>query len=110
MTKLFLVRHGQSQWNLETRITGWKDMIGWELMPAMTKGFMDKVIFPGIAYDYKPNGFMVKKWKKLKSITIITTMDTLGIVYRFIFGNAIRKAMITGTFCKMGYKTGTDKK
>lgn len=48
------------------------------------KRFIDKVIFPGIAYDYKPNGFMVKKWKKLKSITIITTMNTLGIVYLLI--------------------------
>jgi len=24
--KLFLVRHGQSQWNLENRFTGWKDV------------------------------------------------------------------------------------
>lgn len=26
--------------------------IWWELMPAMMKGFVDKVIFPGVAYDY----------------------------------------------------------
>ncbi|WP_343321308.1 2,3-bisphosphoglycerate-dependent phosphoglycerate mutase [Sphingobacterium multivorum] len=26
MTKLFLVRHGQSQWNLENRFTGWQDI------------------------------------------------------------------------------------
>src|SRR3546814_10545751 len=26
MTKLVLVRHGQSQWNLENRFTGWKDV------------------------------------------------------------------------------------
>ncbi|MBS1496984.1 MAG: NAD(P)H-dependent oxidoreductase [Bacteroidetes bacterium] len=78
--------------------------IWWELMPAMTKGFIDKVIFPGIAYDYKPNGFMMKKWEKLKSVTVITTMNTASIVYRLIFGNAIRKAMMTGTFWKMGYK------
>lgn len=26
MAKLFLVRHGQSQWNLENRFTGWKDI------------------------------------------------------------------------------------
>ncbi|AIM39117.1 phosphoglyceromutase [Sphingobacterium sp. ML3W] len=26
MTKLFLVRHGQSRWNLENRFTGWQDI------------------------------------------------------------------------------------
>lgn len=26
MVKLFLVRHGQSQWNLENRFTGWQDI------------------------------------------------------------------------------------
>ncbi len=36
--------------------------IWWELMLAMTKGFIDKVIFPGVAYDYKPNGLMKKRW------------------------------------------------
>lgn len=78
--------------------------IWWELMPAMTKGFIDKVIFPGIAYDYKPNGFMIKRWKKLQSVTVITTMNTSSIIYRIIFGNAVRKAIFTGTFWKMGYK------
>ncbi|MGC4035204.1 MAG: NAD(P)H-dependent oxidoreductase [Chitinophagaceae bacterium] len=78
--------------------------IWWELMPAMTKGFIDKVIFPGIAYDYRPNGFMKKRWEKLKSVTVITTMNTANLVYRFIFGNAIRKSILSGTFWKMGYK------
>lgn len=78
--------------------------IWWELMPAMTKGFIDKVIFPGVAYDYKPNGFMTKKLKKIKSVTLITTMNTHRFFYRLIFGNAIKRAFFTGTFWKMGYK------
>jgi putative NADPH-quinone reductase len=78
--------------------------VWWELMPALTKGFIDKVIFPGVAYDYKPNGFMVKKFKNLRSVTMITTMNTHSFFYRLIFGNAIKRAMFTGTFWKMGYK------
>jgi putative NADPH-quinone reductase len=78
--------------------------IWWELMPAMTKGFIDKVIFPGVAYDYKPNGFMKKKFTNMQSITLITTMNTHSFFYRLIFGNAIKKAFFTGTFWKMGYK------
>jgi putative NADPH-quinone reductase len=78
--------------------------IWWELMPAMTKGFIDKVIFPGVAYDYKSNGFMKKKFTNVQSITLITTMNTHSFFYRLIFGNAIKKAFFTGTFWKMGYK------
>lgn len=78
--------------------------IWWELMPAMTKGFIDKVIFPGVAYDYSPKGLMVKKLKNIKSVTVITTMNTPSIIYRLIFGNAIKRALFTGTFWKIGYK------
>lgn len=79
--------------------------IWWELMPALTKGFIDKVIFPGVAYDYTPGGYgMIPLFKKIRSITVITTMNTPGFLYRLVFGNAIRKAVITGTFWKMGYK------
>ena len=80
--------------------------IWWELMPAMTKGFIDKVIFPGVAYDYDNSGRwprMVKRWQRLKGITLITTMNTHSFFYRLIFGNAVKKALFSGTFWKMGY-------
>ncbi len=78
--------------------------IWWELMPAMTKGFIDKVIFPGVAYNYTEKGFMKKNFLKLSGITLITTMNTPSFFYRIIFGNAIKKAVLFGTFWKMGYK------
>lgn len=81
--------------------------IWWELMPAMTKGFIDKVIFPGVAYDYDKSGRfprMVKRFGRLKSITLITTMNTPSLMYRLIFGNAVKRALFTGTFWKLGYR------
>ncbi|EEA94543.1 Putative NADPH-quinone reductase (modulator of drug activity B) [Pseudovibrio denitrificans] len=79
--------------------------IWWELMPALTKGFIDKVIFPGIAYDYNEHGTrMLCKLSGLRGVTMITTMNTPSIAYRLIFGNAIKKALLTGTFWKMGVK------
>src|SRR6266852_5243002 len=30
--------------------------VWWERRPARTKGFIDKVIFPGVAYDYDSSG------------------------------------------------------
>ena len=70
--------------------------IWWELMPAMMKGFIDKVIFPGVAYDYI-NGSTTRMkplLTNIKSVTVITTMNTPRILYRIIFGNPIQKALI----------------
>ncbi len=80
--------------------------IWWELMPAMTKGFIDKVIFPGIAYNYinASNTRMAPIWTNIKGVTMITTMNTPNWLYRLVFGNAIKKAMILGTFWKIGFK------
>jgi len=81
--------------------------IWWEMMPAMTKGFIDKVIYPGIAYDCDNSGRypkMTRRWNNLKSVTMITTMNTPSPVYRLLFGNAIKKAVFTGTFWKLGFK------
>lgn len=80
--------------------------IWWELMPAMTKGFIDKVIFPGTAYDYTntSNTRMKPLWGKLKGITMISTMNTPKWLYWFLFGNAVKKAMLLGTFWKIGFK------
>ncbi|MBI1837058.1 MAG: NAD(P)H-dependent oxidoreductase [Flavobacteriia bacterium] len=80
--------------------------IWWEVMPAMMKGFIDKVIFPGIVYDYSniENTRMKPLLDKIKSVTVITTMNTPKIFYKWIFGNAIQKVLLRGTFWKLGYK------
>ncbi len=80
--------------------------IWWELMPALMKGFIDKVIFPGVAYDYVngSNTRMKPLLTNIKSVTVITTMNTPGFLYRIIFGNAIQRSLIRGTFWKMGYR------
>ena len=79
--------------------------IWWELMPAMTKGFIEKVMFPGSTYSYTKSGHGMKTMlSKLKSTTIITTMNTPNVMYKFIYGNAIKKALIKGTFKKSGCK------
>ena len=80
--------------------------IWWELMPALTKGFIDKVIFPGVAYDHTDNILppMRPLWGNLKGVTVMTTMNTPGWLYSLLFGNAVKKALILGTFWKIGYR------
>ncbi len=83
--------------------------IWWELMPALMKGFIDKVIFPGVAYGYggKSRSGMVSQLDNLRGMTVITTMNTPAWAYRFIFGNAIQKALLRGTFWKIGIRKST---
>ena len=79
--------------------------IWWDIMPATTKGFIDRVLFPGVAYDHHPRGFgLVPLLKNLKSVTIITTMNKPGIMYSLLIGNLIRKVMLRSVFRTMGYK------
>ena len=79
--------------------------ISWDIMPATTKGFIDRVLFPGVVYDHHPRGFgLVPLLKNLKSVTIITTMNKPRILYSLLIGNLIRKTMLRSVFKTMGYK------
>ena len=79
--------------------------IWWDLMPATTKGFVDRVLGPGVAYDHHPRGFgLVPLLKNLKGVTLITTMNKPKLMYSLLLGNLIRKAMLRSVFKTMGYK------
>lgn len=79
--------------------------IWWDIMPAMTKGFIDRVLFPGVVYDHHPRGFgLVPLLDNLKSITMITTMNKPKLMYSLLIGNLIRKAMLKSVFKAMGYR------
>ncbi|CAD0224571.1 NAD(P)H-dependent oxidoreductase [Chryseobacterium sp. JV274] len=79
--------------------------IWWDLMPAMTKGFVDRVLTPGVVYDHHPRGFgLVPLLKNLKGVTVITTMNKPKIMYSLLIGNLIKRAMIKSVFKTMGYK------
>ena len=75
--------------------------IWWMTMPAMVKGFIDKVIFPGMVYKMEGNR-LVSILSNLKQVTIITTMNTPADVYKDTFGNSIEGSLIKGTFNQIG--------
>ena len=76
--------------------------VWWMLMPALTKGFIDKVIFPSVAYDYGSKGQMVSRLWNLKRVTIISTMGGSAQVYDTLMGNAVWRALSQGTFEAIG--------
>lgn len=76
--------------------------IWWSLMPALTKGFIDKVVFPGIVYRYGEDDAMYSALQMLKKVTIVTTMNTPKGVYSTLMGNAVWYALKYGTFVSIG--------
>lgn len=84
--------------------------IWWEAMPATMKGFIDKVVAKGVAYvdtsrrDHSPGtGFRpMTNATKLTGVTLITVMSTPPLLYKVIFGSAIAKMTLRGTFGKIG--------
>jgi 1,4-dihydroxy-2-naphthoate octaprenyltransferase len=70
----------------------------WGTMPALLKGFLDRVLAPGFAFEDLPNG---RGWQKLlrgRSADLVTTMDTPGWAYRWLYRapghNAMRRAIL----------------
>lgn len=71
--------------------------VWWEVMPAMTKGFLDKVYAKGKLYQA---GTMKTRLTKQPRIDIITTMSTPNWIYRLVFGAPLAKLLFRGTFLK----------
>jgi putative NADPH-quinone reductase len=73
----------------------------WGTMPALLKGFLDRVFTPGFAFEESED---TNEWGKLlkgKSAQLITTMDTPRWVYRWIYKNPGHNALGQATlkFC-----------
>ncbi len=76
--------------------------VWWMLMPALTKGFIDKVLFPGIAYRYDEEGRMKGLLQNIKQVTVITTMASSGRYYEEKIGSPVWMALLHGTFNSIG--------
>jgi NAD(P)H dehydrogenase (quinone) len=99
----------------------WIHPVWWGGLPAVTKGFIDRVFLPGFAFRYRENSVWWDKLLKGKTARIITTLDQPGFFYRLFFGrpsvNQLRRSTLE--FCgvkpvKVTYvgivKGSTDKK
>ena len=55
----------------------------WASMPALLKGFIDRVFLPGFAFKYRKNSPLPEKLLKGKTARIFITMDAPGWYYRW---------------------------
>ncbi len=77
----------------------------WGSMPALLKGFFDRVLLPGFAFKYRPNSSLWDKLLTGKTAELMVTMDTPGWYYRWFWhrpGHQQMKHTILG-YC--GIKT-----
>lgn len=55
----------------------------WASMPALLKGFIDRVFLPGFAFKYRKNSPLPEKLLTGKTARIFITMDAPGWYYRW---------------------------
>lgn len=66
----------------------WVHPVWWGGLPAMMKGFIDRLFLPGFAFQYRENSLFWDKLLKGKSARIITTLDQPGWYYALIYGRS----------------------
>lgn len=79
----------------------WVHPVWWGGLPAITKGFIDRLFLPGFVFKYRENSVWWDKLLAGKTAHIITTLDQPGWYYRFAFGrpsvNQLKKSTLE--FC-----------
>ncbi|TYP74043.1 NAD(P)H-dependent oxidoreductase [Paenibacillus methanolicus] len=65
----------------------------WGTMPALLKGFIDRVFLPGFAFKYRNNSQLWDKLLTGKSARMIVTMDTPPWYNRWIYRHAGHRVM-----------------
>ncbi|MBS1175064.1 MAG: putative dehydrogenase [Burkholderiaceae bacterium] len=77
--------------------------IWWEIMPALLKGFIDKVFTNGWAYEPSKHG-VKGLLTHIQRAVVVTTMNTPKWAYRWLYGNAVQRALVRGTLRKCGVR------
>lgn len=79
----------------------WIHPVWWGGMPALMKGFLDRLFLPGFAFQYRENSVWWDKLLKGRTARIITTIDQPSWYYRWMYGrpsvNQLKKSTLE--FC-----------
>lgn len=82
----------------------WIYPVWWSSVPAIMKGFLDRVLLPGFAFKKRDNSLFSDKHLSGKTARIICTLDQPGWYYRLIYGRPSHNAMKKGTLHFVGIK------
>lgn len=75
--------------------------IWWGMMPALLKGFLDRILLPGFAFTERTGEQGYTGLLKGKSAQVLTTMDTPPAIVKFVMGSPGHRAFANATlkFC-----------
>lgn len=62
----------------------WVYPIWWGAMPALMKGFLDRVLLPGFAFKYRKGSSLWDKLLKGRSAELLVTMDSPPWYFRWV--------------------------
>lgn len=69
----------------------------WFNMPAILKGFIDRVFVPGVAFDYRPDGGrLLPRLDRLRSVHVVTTTGSPKWITELYMRNPVRRQVKTG--------------
>jgi putative NADPH-quinone reductase len=71
----------------------WVYPVWWGAVPALLKGFLDRVLLPGYAFKKREGSLWWDKYFTGKSARIICTMDQPPWYYRLCYGSPSHSAM-----------------
>ncbi|UBM60746.1 NAD(P)H-dependent oxidoreductase [Marinilongibacter aquaticus] len=83
----------------------WVYPVWWGSVPAIMKGFLDRVLLPGFAFKKKENSLWWDKYFNGKTSRLICTMDQPTWYYKLFYGAPSHKAMKKLTMQFIGVKS-----
>lgn len=82
----------------------WIYPVWWGSVPAIMKGFLDRILLPGFAFNKRKDSLWWDKCFKGKTARIICTLDQPSWYYRLIYKSPSHFAMKNGTLNFIGIK------
>ncbi|WP_298504217.1 NAD(P)H-dependent oxidoreductase [uncultured Maribacter sp.] len=82
----------------------WVYPVWWSSIPAMMKGFLDRILLPGFAFKKRENSLLSDKCLTGKSARIICTMDQPTWFYKLVYRSPSHNAIKKGTLHYIGVK------
>ncbi|GAA0876057.1 NAD(P)H-dependent oxidoreductase [Wandonia haliotis] len=82
----------------------WIYPVWWSSVPAIMKGFLDRILLPGFAFNKRENSLFSDKHFTGKTARIICTLDQPAWYYKWFYGNPSHNAMRKGTLNYIGVK------